>query len=214
MQNNPNPYQNYTSLAFPQLPQGGPLPPLQSQLDPGLPVKRPRGRPRKVPGTESRVPGIRGRPKGSKTRGGAGKVRGRPRGRGKGAGYGSKRRRGSSDSEGEEDDDGMETESGAEEKDVDSDAEMDTKRDLGEEMPDDVSYLAPRVERCQVSSVKSDSDKFLYFVCSTTPPKTRLEAVNPDLSPSTVERFQNLLLLHLPSELLHHGRSDSSTRTH
>lgn len=102
------------------------LPPLTSQVEEAPPVKRPRGRPRKVPGTESRggaaaAPASRGRPRGSR-------ARGRARG-GRGRGRGGKRGRASSDEEEEITDDS------------DSDDGNGSSRtvNLGEEMPDDVS---------------------------------------------------------------------------
>lgn len=109
--------------AVPQAVQ--PMPPLTAQPD-APPVKRPRGRPRKVPGTESRPAslnqGARGRP-------------GRPRGsRGRGRGRGATRGRGRRGHDSSDED-------GGEEGSSDSDDERGGSGsvNLQEEMPDDVS---------------------------------------------------------------------------
>lgn len=105
-----------------------PMPPLVPQLD-QAPVKRPRGRPRKIPGTESRPvslnPVARGRP--GRPRGSRGRGRGRG-GRGRG-----KRGRASSD---EDDGDGKSSDSEA-----DAEGSVTGPLNLQEEMPDDVSPM-------------------------------------------------------------------------
>lgn len=119
---NPAP-QNMQAPLTPQYgPDGNPLPP-----------KRPRGRPRKVPGTESRGPATPASGADSPSGRGRPKARGRGRGRGRGGrggGRGGKRMRASSD---EDDFTGDTTES-----DADGDEDEQKSVDLNEEVDDDV----------------------------------------------------------------------------
>ncbi|BGO96028.1 hypothetical protein NBRC10512v2_007737 [Rhodotorula toruloides] len=118
---NPAP-QNMQAPLTPQYgPDGNPLPP-----------KRPRGRPRKVPGTESRGPATPASGADSPSGRGRPKARGRGRGRGRGGrggGRGGKRMRASSD---EDDFTGDTTES-----DADGDEDEQKSVDLNEEVDDD-----------------------------------------------------------------------------
>ncbi|GAA5883978.1 hypothetical protein JCM6882_002090 [Rhodosporidiobolus microsporus] len=137
------------------------LPALQPMLPDGTPAppKRPRGRPRKIPGTESRgagtaagapaAPKPRGRPKGS---------RGRGRGRGRGGrGRGGKRARMSSD----EDDfegDGSETEDEKEDgrgEGSDEEREVDLNREVDDDFGESGRLAATTKFGRKISKPKS-----------------------------------------------------------